>query len=176
MHAAAPAQAGFTLIELLVAIFVLAMAVAGAVAVVYSAGRNSTAARERCAAAELARCALADVETAACLYRENNGGALNFGAPPFDMPPYSQRAADALGPAGCQRAGYRKRGAADDRTYGWLWRAHSFDAATGLYSADIWVFRDPEEIYVQWGLAPDSALKSRCTLFYLRTRLGTRGP
>jgi prepilin-type N-terminal cleavage/methylation domain-containing protein len=167
---------GFTLMELLVAIFVLSLAVAGTIGVIYAAGRSTDFTRERAVAATLADAALADALYAAEDYRENHGGVLDFGDAPFTAAPYSQKPDDALGPAGCQKTGYRKKGGATDFSYGWLWRAHSFDAATGLYSLDVWVFRHPSEPSVAWGYAKDSTLKRRQTLFYLRARLGGRRP
>jgi prepilin-type N-terminal cleavage/methylation domain-containing protein len=170
------ARAGFTLVELLIAIFVLAVAVAGTIGVIYAAGRSSRFTRERSVAAALADTALADALYAVEVYREDHGGALNFGAAPFNAPPYVQKPDDMLGAAGCQRTRYRKRAGVDDSTYGWLWRAHSFEAATGLYSLDVWVFRNPGEPSVAWGYAPDSASKARQTLFYLRAKVEARKP
>jgi hypothetical protein len=162
--------------ELLVAIFVLALAVAGTIGVIYAAGRSTGFARQRAVARALADVAVADALYAAEDYRENHAGALDFGDAPFNAAPYSQRADDALGPAGCQKTGYRKRGGLTDYTYGYLWRAHSFDAATGLYSLDVWIFRNPSEPDVAWGYAKSSGAKTRQTIFYLRTRVGGRAP
>jgi prepilin-type N-terminal cleavage/methylation domain-containing protein len=166
---------GFTLLELLVAIFVLAMAVSGAVAAIYAAGRSADQAREHTVAADLAGDALADALAAAELYRESSGGALSFD--------YNATSAEwlRLGPAGYQETGYRRKGAVTDYSYGWLWRAHSFEAATGLYSLDVWVFRNPDvqsdpARIVDWGRAPDSDAKKRQTLFYGRTHLEARKP
>ena len=155
---------GFSLVEVLVAMFVLALAVAGAVSVVVVAGRSAAGAREKLLAGELARTALAAAEVYAEDARNSHGGALA-------LDPGTFVAADALGPAGFQQTG---PGVAP--AYGWLWRAHSFDAATGLYSLDVWVFQSPAEKAVQWGRAPDSPLKREQTLLYLRSRLETRKP
>jgi len=168
-HSALRIECGFTLLELLVAIFVLGVAVSGAVAAIYAAGRSADLAREKTVAADLAGDALADALYSAEEHREANAGALDFGAAPFNALPYEQKSADALGPAGCQKKGERY-------AYGWLWRAHSFDAAAGVYSLDVWVFRHPTDTTVLWGYAPDSDAKRRQTLFYARTRLETRKP
>jgi len=163
-------RAGFTLLELLIAIFVLAVAVSGTIGVMYAAGRSANFARERTLAADLARTALADALYSAEVAREANGGALSFtynATSPNDL---------KLGPAGYQQTGYRRRGGGTDETYGWLWRAHSYDAAVGLYSVDVWVFRNPGQPSVAWGSAPDSAAKTRQTLFYMRSKLENRKP
>jgi len=175
-HPAFRTECGFTLLELLVAIFVLAVAVSGAIAAIYAAGRSADLARERTVAADLAGDALADALAAAQVYREDNGGTLSF--------EYNATSAEwlRLGPAGYQKTGYRvKEGSIKDYSYGWLWRAHSFDAATGLYSLDIWVFRHPDvqsdpAKTVDWGRAPDSDAKRRQTLFYARSHLEARKP
>ncbi len=169
-------QRGFTLLELLIAIFVLAVAMGGALGAVYAAGRRSSFARQRTVAADLVATAMSDVLYAAESAREMHGGVLSFGDTPFNSSPYEQKTDDALGPGGCQRKGYRMRAGSTDYTYGWLWRAHSWDAATGLYSVDVWVFRNPDEPSVTWGCAPDSPSKHEQTLFYLRTKVETRGP
>lgn len=160
-------RAGFTLLELLIAIFVLAIAVAGTIGVIYAAGRNANFARERTLATDLARTALADALYSAEEIREDNAGRLSF---TYNKPD------DSLGPAGCQKKGYRRRGGGTDETYGWLWRAHSYDAAAGLYSVDVWVFRNPDQPSVAWGYAKDSAAKTRQTLFYARAKLENRKP
>ncbi len=163
-------RAGFTLLELLIAIFVLAIAVFGTISVIYAAGRNVTFAREKTVAADLARTALADALYSAEEIREANDGALSFtynATSPDDL---------KLGPAGYQKTGSRRRGGGTDETYGWLWRAHTYDAAAGLYSLDVWVFRNPDRPTVDWGSAPDSAAKTRQTLFYMRSKLESRKP
>ncbi len=167
-------RSGFTLAELLVAMFVLTMAVAGAVAVIVAAGRSSSAARDKLLAEELGRTALADALYAAELYRSDNAEALDFGAAPFNASPYEQKTADSLGPAGCEKHGDRDPGAATDLSYGWVWRAHSFDPAIGAYSLDIWVFRNPAEADVNWGQAANADAKRQNTLLYLQTRLEAR--
>ena len=149
-------RSGFTLAELLVAMFVLAMAVAGALAVIQAAGKAATGAREKLVADELCRTALADALYTAEGIRDANGGALGFASDPYS------------------RNGYRMSGAATDFTYGWLWRAHSFDAANGLYSLDVWAFRNPNEPSVLWGAAPDTDLKRRETLLFIRSKLEAR--
>jgi prepilin-type N-terminal cleavage/methylation domain-containing protein len=156
---------GFTLVELLVAIFVLAMAVAGAVAVIMTAGRSAAGARDKLLAEELARTALADAAYTADEMRAANDGLLSF--------VYNTNANDLhLGPAGYQRIGP----SAAAPSVGWLWRAHSFDPAVGAYSLDVWVFRNPTEPSVSWGGAPDSALKRQQTLLYLQSKVETRKP
>lgn len=164
-------RAGFTLLELLIAIFVLAIAVSGTMAAIYAAGRSADFARERTLAADLARTALADALYSAEVAREANDGRLVFSTPPGKFEPD-----DALGPGGYQKKGYRRRGGGTDETYGWLWRAHSYDAAAGLYSVDVWVFRNPDQASVAWGYARDSAAKTRQTLFYMRSKLESRKP
>jgi len=154
---------GFSLVEVLVAMFVLALAVAGAVSVVVVAGRSAAGAREKLLAEQLARTALADAAYAAEDLRTANSGQLAFA--PYDG------GSDRLGPIG-----YERRDPRTAPAYGWLWRAHSFDAAAGLYSLDVWVFKSPAEKAVQWGQAPDSPLKRQQTLLYLRSRLETRKP
>lgn len=171
MRAPGRARAGFTLAELLVAMFVLVMAVAGAVAVIVVAGRGASNARNRLVAEELARTALADAHYAAEAYRSMNSGALDFAAAPFNAMPYEQKPSDPLGPAGCQ-----KRDPSTAPAIGWVWRAHSFDAAAGTYALDVWVFRNPTEPAVLWGSATDSDLKRQNTLMYLQTRLEARKP
>jgi prepilin-type N-terminal cleavage/methylation domain-containing protein len=171
--------AGFSLMELLIAIFVLSVAVAGTIGVIYAAARTAGFARRRALAPGLAEVALADALYAAEEYRELHAGALDFGDTSFFAPAdgYSQiMPGDELGPAGCQRTGYRKRAGVTDFGYGWLWRAHSFEAATGLYSLDVWVFRSPTEQWVKWGYADERyrAELRRDTLFYMRTKLETR--
>lgn len=163
VFAASRRRAGFTLVELLVAMFVLALAVAGAVGVIAAAGRSAAGAREKLVAEELARTALADAADTAQALRAANSGKLFFVT-------YNS-GSDVLGPIG-----FEKR---DPRTApgtGWLWRAHSFDPAIGAYSLDVWVFQNPAEASVKWGQAADSDLKRRQTLFYLRTRLESRKP
>jgi len=150
--------AGFTLVELLVAMFVLALAVAGAVGVIVAAGRSATGAREKLIAEELSRTALADAAYTAEGIRAASGGALSFSPLPYS------------------RQSYRTQGGATDMTYGWLWRSQSFDAATGAYSLDVWVFRNPAEPSVAWGGASDSDLKRQQTLLYLQSKLENRKP
>ena len=156
-------RSGFTLAELLVAMFVLAMAVAGALAVIQAAGKAATGAREKLVADGLCRTALADALYAADDIRQAQGGALNFATYPYRQETYPYA-----------RGNYRMSGAATDFTYGWLWRAHSFDAANGLYSLDVWAFRNPNEPSVLWGAAPDTDLKRRETLLFIRSKLEAR--
>jgi prepilin-type N-terminal cleavage/methylation domain-containing protein len=149
-------RSGFTLVELLVAMFVLALAVAGAVGVIVAAGRSATGAREKLIAEEMARTALADLGYCSQLNMKGCGV-------PQASPPYSKH-------------DYRKNGNLDDRTYGWLWRTSAYDAAVGAYSVEVWVYRDPDEPSVIWGTAPDSDLKRQQTILYLQTKLENRSP
>ncbi|MHC4916120.1 MAG: prepilin-type N-terminal cleavage/methylation domain-containing protein [Planctomycetota bacterium] len=155
-------SAGFTLLELLIAIFVLAVAMGGALGAVYAAGRRSAFARQRTVTADLARSALTDVRGAVGAY-----GVIDFSA--VSAVPAGP---DALGPAGYQkRQDYRVVGGALDRAYGWCWRAHSFDSALGLYSVDVWVLSDPEYFWNHYDDPDFSAQTRERTLFYLRTKL-----
>jgi hypothetical protein len=140
--------------------FVLALAVAGAIAVVHTASRNAVNARAKTIAEELARTALADAAYTAEGLREASGGRLAFA---YNKPD------DVLGPAGFQRSGWR---GTVDRSYGWLWRAHSYNPALGIYSLDVWVYANPDGSGVVWSPAND--VERGKAVLYLRSALESR--
>ena len=181
-------RSGFTLMELLVAIFIMAIAIAGSIALIYAGARQARRARQKCMAAILAQMAIADaLETAEALRRDNSGKVV-FPAPTSPLPSGDRwvlATDDDLGPPGYERRRHPRKLVLnaskaevemEDMTYGWQWRAHSFDPATGLFDLDVWVFRHPTEPDVLWGASTDLTAVKRATLFYLRSRIGDRAP
>jgi prepilin-type N-terminal cleavage/methylation domain-containing protein len=156
-------RTGFTLIEVLVAMTVLAVAISGSLAVIYSAGQTARRVRQRNMALLTARVALADAHYA---FRDDLDG-INY-----------IYAADPLGPEGFQRAGHIYQ---SDSSYGWVWRAHTFDDVLGLYAVDVWVFIEPDSWLFKYpGPTPDwsnqAALSDfeKSTLLFLRSSMGVR--
>ncbi|HOX07783.1 MAG TPA: prepilin-type N-terminal cleavage/methylation domain-containing protein [Planctomycetota bacterium] len=170
---AAPADGrrGFALAELLVATFVLALAAAGAIGVIVTAGRSANAARDRLLAEELSRTALADAAYAAETARALHGGIPCWTPAEAAAAGIEIKPADAYFPA-C----YERRDPRVSPPVGWAWRMHTFSPAAGAYSLDVWVYRGPAELPVNWGRAPDPDVRRERTLLYLQTRVEARGP